>query len=93
MPWAGLADDVAVSGECVQHKHGVVAGSVELAPRLVGDPRVWQGRAVLERERAETDELSSAVGVALAPGAGCRGLAEQRSSLRVCDEARRLGIC
>src|SRR5699024_5848327 len=67
VPRPGLADDVAVPGERVQHQDRVVARRAELPPRLVGERDLRELSTGLQRQRAEVDELPVAPRLILAP--------------------------
>ena len=88
MPGAGSPDDVTVAGQRVHDEHRVVAGIVQRAPRLVGEPSVGERRPRLERDRAHPHELPVAGVVALAPGARRRRRAQHRAPVGLGDERR-----
>src|SRR5690554_7797164 len=92
MPKAGRSGQVAVAGEGVQHEDGVGALLVERAPRLPGDAHEGEVAATLQVERADSGELTVTGWVTVAPGAGGRGLSEQRPAVRFSDEAERNAV-
>ena len=92
MPGPGVAANVAVAGKGVQQKHRVVAGFVELAPRLVCDAEVGEFGADLGAKRAEHCELAVADRVTVSPCARCRGAAEQQARVGLSHRCRRHGV-
>src|SRR5690606_13009577 len=89
VPEAGGPGQVAVAGEGVQHQDGVAALLVEGAPRFPGDANERQAAAALELKRPDPRELAVTGRVAVAPGAGRRGLSEELPAVGFGDEAER----
>ncbi len=89
MPRARLTTHVTVAREGVQHEHRVVGGRVQLAPRLVREPREGEPLTVLGAERPERSEASPARGVAVAPRATRRRARAQQARVGLGDRRRR----
>ena len=92
MPGAGLAEQVAVAGECMEDEDRVVPAIVQFAEGLVGDARVRDLLARLGDEPADVDEATLADRIAVSPSAADRRAPDQRAQLRVGDEVRRCGV-
>jgi hypothetical protein len=67
VPIAGVADDMAVTRERVFDEHGVVASSVERAPRLIRDPDIREMAPAFEEHLTDVGELTAPGRVTVSP--------------------------